>query len=285
MVKLSPIAVGIRPSMILRARCTRCISSPPAMNARNCCSCWSANAARRLAWYASTMSKYWNIGPNHGSTEDADGIAHASSDGEEPLAGTRTGAIGADWQYLYEPNASIMKAGCFAVIKQRFDVHPIGPNSHLFVSAKPVDGFPGRSFAIESIATMNKKELKQALAGLTHANIAVRNFFLSVAQLQKLKLSGRWPPICLPPRMRKAGTSSYAPRNNKWLPLTRKPAQYVRPRSPWRWSAPVEGTNQSWRWSCRRSDGSQVLISVTSRTGITAGFLVPFSSATLTCSL
>lgn len=127
---------------------------------------------------------------NHGSTEDADGIAHASSDGEEPLAGTRTGAIGADrWQYLYEPNASIMKAGCFAVISQRFDVHPIGPNSHLFVSAKPVDGFPGRSFAIESIATMNKRELKQALAGLTHANIAVRNFPLSVAQLRnKLKL-------------------------------------------------------------------------------------------------
>lgn len=127
---------------------------------------------------------------NHGSTEDADGIAHASSDGEEPLAGTRTGAIGADrWQYLYEPNASIMKAGCFAVISQRFDVHPIGPNSHLFVSAKPVDGFPGRSFAIESIATMNKRELKQALAGLTHANIAVRNFPLSVTQLRnKLKL-------------------------------------------------------------------------------------------------
>ena len=107
-----------------------------------------------------------------------------------PLAGTRTGAIGADrWQYLYEPNASIMKAGCFAVISQRFDVHPIGPNSHLFVSAKPVDGFPGRSFAIESIATMNRRELKQALAGLTHANIAVRNFPLSVAQLRnKLKL-------------------------------------------------------------------------------------------------
>ena len=47
----------------------------------------------------------------------------------------------------------------------------------------------GRSFAIESIATMNKKELKQLLAGLTHANIAVRNFPLTVAQLRKkLKL-------------------------------------------------------------------------------------------------
>ena len=93
------------------------------------------------------------------------------------------------WKYLYEPNASIMKAGCFDVLEQRFAVHHISPNSHLFVAAEPIADFPGRSFAIESIATMNKKELKQLLAGLTHANIAVRNFPLTVAQLRKkLKL-------------------------------------------------------------------------------------------------
>ena len=57
------------------------------------------------------------------------------------------------------------------------------------MAAEPIADFPGRSFAIESIATMNKKELKQLLAGLTHANIAVRNFPLTVAQLRKkLKL-------------------------------------------------------------------------------------------------
>lgn len=78
-----------------------------------------------------------------------------------------------------------MKAGCFDVLEQRFAVHHISPNSHLFVAAEPIADFPGRSFAIESIATMNKKELKQLLAGLTHANIAVRNFPLTVAQLRK----------------------------------------------------------------------------------------------------
>ena len=82
-----------------------------------------------------------------------------------------------------------MKAGCFDVLEQRFAAHHISPNSHLFVAAEPIADFPGRSFAIESIATMNKKELKQLLAGLTHANIAVRNFPLTVAQLRKkLKL-------------------------------------------------------------------------------------------------
>lgn len=95
----------------------------------------------------------------------------------------------ASWRYLYEPNASIMKAGCFAQLSMRFDVCQIAPNSHLFVAAEPQTGFPGRAFAIDSVCTMNKRELKQALGGLTHANIAVRNFPLSAPQLRaKLKL-------------------------------------------------------------------------------------------------
>ena len=63
---------------------------------------------------------------------------------------------------------------------------------------------------------MNKQELKQALAGLTHANIAVRNFPLSVTQLRnKLKLKDGGHTYLFATTMRKAGTSSYAPRNNK----------------------------------------------------------------------
>ena len=62
-------------------------------------------------------------------------------------------------------------------------------NSHLFVSDRAVDGFPGRCFMIERVTSMNKRELKAALAGVTHANIAVRNFPLTVADLRKrLKL-------------------------------------------------------------------------------------------------
>ncbi|WP_169240800.1 THUMP-like domain-containing protein [Bifidobacterium olomucense] len=91
--------------------------------------------------------------------------------------------------YLYEPNASIMKAGCFDVIEQRFPVSMIAPNSHLFVGGQRVDDFPGRSFAITTVGSLNKKELKHTISGLTHANIAVRNFPMSVAALRKkLKL-------------------------------------------------------------------------------------------------
>ena len=92
-------------------------------------------------------------------------------------------------KFLHEPNASIMKAGCFDELAAAYGVSPVSRNSHLFLSAEPVDGFPGRSFSIERITTLNKRELRQALAGIEKANIATRNFPLSVTELRKrLKL-------------------------------------------------------------------------------------------------
>lgn len=92
--------------------------------------------------------------------------------------------------YLYSPNASIMKAGCFAELATRFSLNQLAQNSHLFVSDKLVEDFPGRIFHIDAVTTMNKHDLRHHLQGLTQANIAVRNFPLSVAELRKrLKLS------------------------------------------------------------------------------------------------
>ena len=92
--------------------------------------------------------------------------------------------------FLYEPNASIMKAGCFAELSQHYGIAPVARDSHLFVSADEVDGFPGRTFVIDAVTTLNKRDLKVHLAGVRQANITVRNFPLSVAELRKrLKLS------------------------------------------------------------------------------------------------
>lgn len=91
--------------------------------------------------------------------------------------------------YLYEPNASLMKAGCFGVISSRYGVKMLAKNSHLFVSEDPVADFPGRSFRIKAVSSFNKKDLKRQLSGITKANIATRNFPLSVTELRKrLKL-------------------------------------------------------------------------------------------------
>ncbi len=98
-------------------------------------------------------------------------IANGSSSTESP--------------FLYEPNASIMKAGCFSAIEQTFGVKQLERNSHLFVSESFVEDFPGRKFRIRTVTTMNKKDIKKALSGIDKANISVRNFPISVAELRK----------------------------------------------------------------------------------------------------
>lgn len=90
-----------------------------------------------------------------------------------------------DLRYLYEPNASIMKAGCFAEIEQQYPARQLSTNSHLFLSSVEIKEFPGRRFQIQSVSSMNKQELKSSLSETKQANIAVRNFPLSVEQLRK----------------------------------------------------------------------------------------------------
>lgn len=92
-------------------------------------------------------------------------------------------------QYLYEPNASIMKAGVQNALCQAYDVRKLHPFSHLFTSTRLIDDFPGRTFVIEDHCSFAKKELKRLLAGISQCNLTIRNFPTSVAELRKrLKL-------------------------------------------------------------------------------------------------
>jgi len=84
--------------------------------------------------------------------------------------------------YLYEPNASILKAGAFRSVATRFGLKKLHPNSHLYTSDQLVVNFPGRCFKVEAMGSLKDKEL---LAGLSQANITTRNFPLSVAELRK----------------------------------------------------------------------------------------------------
>ncbi|MBQ1610391.1 MAG: SAM-dependent methyltransferase [Muribaculaceae bacterium] len=87
--------------------------------------------------------------------------------------------------YLYEPNASMMKAGCFGQLAQRYGLQAVAQQSHLFVAERPISDFQGRKFVVNDITTLNSKKLKQKLAGITQANVAVRNFPLKAAELAK----------------------------------------------------------------------------------------------------
>ena len=97
--------------------------------------------------------------------------------------------MGSPQQYLYEPNAAILKAGGFRIIAQRFDLQKIAPHSHLYTSTNLVDDFQGRIFKIEGVCKLDKREISKYLSE-NKANITIRNFPLSVKQIrEKLKLS------------------------------------------------------------------------------------------------
>ncbi len=87
--------------------------------------------------------------------------------------------------YLYEPNPAVMKAGCFKLLTECFDVFKLHKNSNLYTSEQLVSSFPGRIFKVESWATYNKKVKQTLLYDVEKASIAVRNFPLSVAELRK----------------------------------------------------------------------------------------------------
>lgn len=87
-------------------------------------------------------------------------------------------------RYLYEPNAALMKGGCFKLLSQRFDVQKLHRNSHLYTSEKLIENFPGRIFEINDWAIYGKKA-KALLDGIDKASIAVRNFPMTVAELRK----------------------------------------------------------------------------------------------------
>ena len=99
-----------------------------------------------------------------------------------PLA-TEVGA------YLYEPNASILKAGAYRSLTQTYGVKKLHASSHLYTSSCFIEDFPGRRFQVEAVSGFGKKGLKDFLQGLDKANLTIRNFPSSVAELRKrLKL-------------------------------------------------------------------------------------------------
>ena len=92
--------------------------------------------------------------------------------------------------YLYEPHAALLKAGAFRSLASIYKVEKLHPNSHLYTSDTQVEGFPGRTFRIDGWSGFGKREIKELLKGEKKANLTVRNFPTSVAELRKrLKLA------------------------------------------------------------------------------------------------
>ncbi|MDR0332318.1 MAG: class I SAM-dependent methyltransferase [Dysgonamonadaceae bacterium] len=87
--------------------------------------------------------------------------------------------------YLYESNASILKAGGFNSISNAFQIKKLHKNSHLYTSNELISDFPGRIFNIKNVFSPNKKNIRQLLSETKKANISVRNFPMSVDEIRK----------------------------------------------------------------------------------------------------
>jgi hypothetical protein len=91
-------------------------------------------------------------------------------------------------QFLYEPNAMILKAGAFKLIAKRYALKKLAANTHLYTSTNSIPKFPGRTFEIERFLKSDPKSIHDALPH-GYANIITRNYPLTPTQLKKkLKL-------------------------------------------------------------------------------------------------
>ncbi|MFY0599222.1 MAG: hypothetical protein JXR03_06090 [Cyclobacteriaceae bacterium] len=85
-------------------------------------------------------------------------------------------------KYLYEPNASIRKAGAFKSIASGFGLAKIAPNTHLYTSEELIENFPGRAFAV--LGEVNKKNIKTFFPE-GKANVISKNHPLTPEQIKK----------------------------------------------------------------------------------------------------
>ena len=81
--------------------------------------------------------------------------------------------------FLYEPSAAILKAGAYKLIAARFGLQKLDVNTHLYVSDRWIEEFPGRIWRIEGIIG------RDAGKAIATANILVRNYPLTPDQLKK----------------------------------------------------------------------------------------------------
>ncbi|GAB3256815.1 SAM-dependent methyltransferase [Larkinella harenae] len=87
-------------------------------------------------------------------------------------------------RYLYEPNTSLLKAGAFRIVADRFQVFKLAPNSHLYTSDQLIPDFPGRSFEVLGHCKPDRKEV-HAFLPEAKANLSVRNFPETAETLRK----------------------------------------------------------------------------------------------------
>ncbi len=88
-------------------------------------------------------------------------------------------------QFLYEPNASILKAGAYKTVAVKYSINKLHINSHLYTSKYYIPHFPGRIFEVVECVPFNAKNIKYIGGKYPRLNLSTRNFPLTTVELQK----------------------------------------------------------------------------------------------------
>lgn len=87
--------------------------------------------------------------------------------------------------YLYEPNSSVLKAGAFKSVAQRYGLAKLHINTHLYTSDQLLSDFPGRVFKVNQVWTSDKHSFKRMSVFIKKANISTRNYPLKPDEIKK----------------------------------------------------------------------------------------------------
>lgn len=86
-------------------------------------------------------------------------------------------------EYIYEPNAAIIKAGAFRLVSERYQLHKLDHNTHLYTADQLIEDFPGRVWKVTAQPIKNQRDI--AVLGIQRAAILTRNYPLTPEQLRK----------------------------------------------------------------------------------------------------
>jgi hypothetical protein len=86
-------------------------------------------------------------------------------------------------EYIYEPNAAIIKAGAFRLVSERYQLHKLDHNTHLYTADQLIENFPGRVWQMIAQPIKNQRDI--AALGIQRAAILTRNYPLTPEELRK----------------------------------------------------------------------------------------------------
>lgn len=86
-------------------------------------------------------------------------------------------------EYIYEPNAAIIKAGAFRLVSERYQLHKLAHNTHLYTADQLIEDFPGRVWKVIAQPIKNQRDI--AALGIQRAAILTRNYPLTPEELRK----------------------------------------------------------------------------------------------------